>query len=399
MVRLLMICLLSLFPMRAYCLGASIVESPSLLAQLVAQYQKYVEMIEKAQAQVDKLNAINDVMNKANSLMEKDGLKIANPMEVIENLNSTIESIKYNAERLKRTAQDWDISQNIRRRNLQEKCPFLDLESIDTESTKIELTKVGEETPLQADINAMLTEFTDITAHNISSINNSIKGLPLAMLMCERLKNYENAIKTVEIDNKMKESLLNGDFEEYKRQEQEKIKQIVAQDKKDQQEMEKKLAPLKIRMEQMKLSLGVTDPSLASKHNVEYCRKTKSGGCDPILLSLDYVKNQEKEMLEKAQKNSNGDKSQSQADREFIMIDYLREIATHISFLNETMAMTANVIAEEQEKMAMQGKNKLDDERYKDKTQILQEQINQNANAVLLSEKQPKLDEFGFPTF
>ena len=47
----------------------------------------------------------------------------------------------------------------------------------------------------------------------------------------------------------------------------------------------------------------------------------------------------------------------------------------------------------------MQGKNKLDDERYKDKTQILQEQINQNANAVLLSEKQPKLDEFGFPSF
>ncbi|MCX2716821.1 hypothetical protein OQH61_03610 [Helicobacter sp. MIT 21-1697] len=283
---------------------------------------------------------------------------------------------------------------------MQEKCPFLDLESIDPESTTLEAVKIGEQTPIQADIELMLTEFTDITAHDISTLNNSIKGLPLAILMCERLQKYEKAIKNAEIENKMKEALLNGDFEEYKKQEQEKIKQVIAQDKLEQQEFEKKLAPLKIRMEQMKLSLGVTDPSLASKDNIEYCKKTKGGGCDPILLSLDYVKNKEKKMLEKAKDGSNTDKSQSQADREFLMIDYLREIATHISFLNETMAMTANVVAQEQERQAGVHRKMIDDDMYNQKTIEMQQKINDNnPNAIKIENTNPKLDAFGFPTF
>ncbi|MDY5821452.1 MAG: hypothetical protein SPJ83_01445 [Helicobacter sp.] len=52
-------------------MSAQIVESPSLLAQLITQYQQYMDMLEKAQAQVNKLNAINDVMNKANSFITK----------------------------------------------------------------------------------------------------------------------------------------------------------------------------------------------------------------------------------------------------------------------------------------------------------------------------------------
>lgn len=381
-------------------MSAMVVESPTLMAQLIKQYQQYVDMLEKAQAQVNKLNAINDVMNKANSFIQNGNLMIANPLEVAENLKQTLESIKYNAEQLKQSVKDYDISQHLRKKNLQTKCPFIDFDSIDPNSTNIQPKQGGGDSgdDSSSDLEALIGEFTDITAHDISTLNNGLKGLPLAILMCDRLQKYEFALKQASIEGKMNEALLNNDFEEYKKQQQEKIKQIVAQEKQSQQDFEKKLAPLKIRMEQMKYSLGVTDPSLAKKDNIEYCKKTKSGACDPVLLSLDYVKSKERKMLEKAKANSNSDQSQSQADREFLMIDYLREIATHMSFLNETMAMTANALAEEQERQNLNTKL-IDKEKYDAKTTEIKQKTLDNQNAIKMENRNPKLDSAGFPVF
>lgn len=389
--------ILSLFLPFSLSYGAGmIVESPSLLAGLMQQYAKYVEMLEKAHDQINKLNEINNIMNKANSLMEKDGLKIANPMEVVENLNNTLASIKNNAQRLKQTAKDWDMANNIRSRRLQEKCPEIDFSRITPDSTSIELIGTGKETQNKSDMQKLLEEFTDITAHDINTLSNSIKGMPLAMLMCEQLAKQKRALEMAQYDVKLKNALLNGDYELYKRKQHEKIKQIVAQDLKERKEFENKLFPLKVRIEQMKQTLGVTDINLKEKDGVKYCHEDK-GKCTPILLKLDYIINQEANMLEKAKRNSNSDKSQSQADREFIMIDYLREIARHLAFLNETMALSANLLAEEQARLHKQ--TLMDTDLYNQRISAMQESVNANVNSKPLMERTPKLDRFGFPAF
>ena len=123
-------------------------------------------------------------------------------------------------------------------------------DSIDPNSTNIQPKQGGGDSgdDSSSDLEALIGEITDITAHDISTLNNGLKGLPLAILMCDRLqKNTEFALKQASIEGKLNEALLNNDFEEYKKQQQEKIKQIVAQEKQSQQDFEKKLAPLKIR--------------------------------------------------------------------------------------------------------------------------------------------------------
>lgn len=159
---------------------------PSLLGQLLKQYEQYVEILDKAHAQINKLNEINTMMGQANDILNKQSLTIANPLEVIENLNKTLESIKYNANQLGQSVKDYEIGKTIKFRNLQKKCPFLDLENLSPNSDKIETNKIGEDTLLKKDIQALLDEFTDITAYDINTLYGSLKGLPLAMVMCEK---------------------------------------------------------------------------------------------------------------------------------------------------------------------------------------------------------------------
>lgn len=380
--------------------AAMIVESPSLLGQLLKQYEQYVEILDKAHAQINKLNEINTMMGQANDILNKQSLTIANPLEVIENLNKTLESIKYNANQLGQSVKDYEIGKTIKFRNLQKKCPFLDLENLSPNSDKIETNKIGEDTLLKKDIQALLDEFTDITAYDINTLYGSLKGLPLAMVMCEKLASYEKALQLLELDNAQNAALLSNDYNLYKQKQQEKIKYLAEKELAEQDAFEKKLTPLKVRVEQMKQSLGVTNKTLNEKGGMQFCEETKDGGCVPILLHLDYIKHKEQKMLENAAKNSNADKSQSQADREFIMIDYLREIASHIAFLNETMAITANYLAEEKERSQNTIEKKITNEQmFKNKEQEVKQIVITNPNAIVLMPKDPRIDKNGFPVF
>ena len=275
-------------------------------------------------------------------------------MQVLDNLNNTLKSIKRNTDRLAQNARDYDIKNAIRLKQLQNKCgDFLKIDDyFDPDQTEFETIQTGEETMVQADVKNLLETFTDIKANEIDGLAGGLKGLPLAIVMCDRLKEYEKQLKGEEFHSKMQSTLLSGDFEEYKKQQQEKVNYIMKQEAIERKEFEQKLTPLKVRMLQMQQTLGVTDVNMAKENGIEFCKETKNGGCAPVLLTLDYVKNKEAQMLENARKNSNADTSQSQADREFIMLDYLREIATHMSFLNETMAMTAAILAEEKERVS-----------------------------------------------
>ena len=100
-----------------------IVESPTLLAQLIKQYEQYVEMLQKAQDQVERLNKVNDALSKANNLVRNSQLNFYNPMDILENLKDTIEGIKSNVNAMARTVKDFDIRDRITFKRIQAKCP------------------------------------------------------------------------------------------------------------------------------------------------------------------------------------------------------------------------------------------------------------------------------------
>lgn len=383
---------------------STMIHQQQMMGQLVDSYQKYVEMLEKANEQVNKLNEINNYAMKANNLMTNGNLLIANPMDVLENLERTLNSIKYNINSLSQNAKDWELSNAIKNKRLKEKCPNIDFSKILPDQTEFQTIQTGEETAFGADSKLILETFTDIKANEVESLYGGLKGLPLAILMCEELQKYEQQLTNAQYHNNISKALLQGDFETYKKQKEEQIKYIVAQEAIAQQEYQAKLSPIKVRVEHMKNALGVKDPALAtgkltgSDQEIKFCEPI-DGQCMPIQLTLDYVKYKEADMVAKARNNSNQDKSQAQSDREFIMIDYLREIATHLSFLNETVAMTATMLAEEQERQAgMNKKPPADpDMLNKRKTDMKLEMVTQK-NAINLSNN-PKLDQFGFPTF
>lgn len=379
------------------------VQHTQVIAQFVEAYKKYEQMLQAANDQINKLNEINNLTNKANDLINNGNLNIANPMQVLDNLNNTLKSIKRNADRLAQNARDYDIKNAIRLKQLQNKCgDFLKIDDyFDPDQTKLEMIQTGEETMVQADVKNLLETFTDIKANEIDGLAGGLKGLPLAIVMCDRLKEYEKQLKNEEFHSKTQSALLSGDFEEYKKQQQEKVNYIMKQEAIERKEFEQKLTPLKVRMLQMQQTLGVTDINMAKENGIEFCKETKNGGCAPVLLTLDYVKNKEAQMLENARKNSNANTSQSQADREFIMLDYLREIATHMSFLNETMAMTAAILAEEKEGASGVTKGIDDfDPQLDERKKEFKEKVKTNKNAIDFGGYgNAKLDQFGFPKF
>lgn len=397
--------------------SGSVVESPSLLAQLIKQYEQYVEMLEKANESVNKLNAINDVMNKTTDLLQKDGLKVANPMEVIENLKNTMESIKYNFERMKKAAQEWDITNNIRNRRLSYKCPMINFDEINPNTTtlgkksnegdKENETEDGVNTIGGGNLNQtlaqVLEEFTDIQAADITQLGGTMKGMALALTMCDKLNEAEKIMKTKDFETQEYQALLQNNYAEFKKIQEEKIKYLAKQEMLKQEEMQNKLAPMAVRMTEMMQQLGVTDRTKNGKFGIDSYCKDKGGGCKPQLMELDYIMAKEKDMIEKASKNSNQDKSQSAADREFIMIDYLREIARHMQFLNETMAMTTQVLADEKIRQNGAIKSQLEssDDIKRKQAKMREERIEGNPNAEIMGQvgSKAKLDKNGFPTF
>jgi len=161
-----------------------------------------------------------------------------------------------------------------------------------------------------------------------------------------------------------------------------------------QEEFSKDLKQSMVRTEVMMRELGVTDPSQAEKNGTQYCKKDKKGGCEPILLTLDQVKAREKELLEKSLKNSNKDQSQTSAEREQITIDYLREIATHIAFLNKTMSMQSEMVAKEANmaNLAAEIEQKTAESlEYKANKNLIDQQVKNIKNPTLT------VDKFGFP--
>ena len=226
----IILCIVMTMPTTTFAV-ASVVESPTLLTQLIKQYQQYVEMLEKAQNQIDKLNRANEFLRDANNLVRNAQINVYNPMEILENLKDTIEEMEHNAKALAKSVRDFDIRDRIAYKRIQAKCPEIServkkMKYISNEDdsdgetqgerNKESYTAQGEETEQDALLKEYLEEFTNITLNDINSVTSSIRGLPQAILLCQSF--YQNKLEAQikEQENKVQKALLENDFNAYK---------------------------------------------------------------------------------------------------------------------------------------------------------------------------------------
>ncbi|WP_394996152.1 hypothetical protein [uncultured Helicobacter sp.] len=382
---------------------STLLHQSQLLSNIIKSYQQYEQMVAKAQEQVERLNKINEITNKANDIASGAAFTVANPMEVLENLKNTMASIKYNIERLANTVQNIELADRIKSKYIEEKCGlFEELKDgalgLDPDQDTFTRKVVGEENTTDSNLSLILDTFTNVKSAEAQGLGKALTGLPLALVMCNELASYKEKMKSVELDSSAQSALLAGDFKKYEEVQRQKIAHELQVEKVKREEQQRKLTPLFVRMESMQKDLGVRDPSRASAFGQEFCRKTANGKCAPMLSELDYIKAKEADMIQKAsnKKPSNStEAAQSQADREFIMLDYLREIATQLQFLNESTALYHAMVAGE----------KMRDVEIQDRT-MFQQQVDSNREIVLQSKNaytantsNVKFDSNGFPIF
>ena len=372
------------------------------ISQFVEAYKKYEEMVTKAQEQINRLNEINNLATKANNIASNASLSLTNPMEVVENLKSTMVSIKNNIERLQNTVKNIELADRIKSKYIQEKCGLFEelkdgLLGLDPDQDTFTRKVVGEENITDTNLGLILDTFTNIKSTEAEGLGKALTGLPLALVMCEELASYKNKMKSIELDTSAQNALLMGDFKKYEEVQKQKIAHQLQVEKVKRDEQQRKLTPLLVRIESMQKDLGVKDPAKSQQFGQEFCRKTSNGKCAPMLSELDYIKAKEADMIQKAQqKGSNSEvAAQSQAEREFIMLDYLREIATQLQFLNESTAMYQSMMAREKlTDLQIQDKEMYQNELANNQAIILQSQ-----NAYVIDTSSVKLDANGFPKF
>ncbi|TLD95404.1 hypothetical protein LS71_008330 [Helicobacter jaachi] len=383
--------------------AAMVVESPTLLAQMTAQfkqlydsYKKYVEILEAANKQIENLQKVNSYMQEANKIVNGHSLNFANPLDVYENAKNQLESMKYNYEALKRSVNDYDIKSKLANKRLQEKCPFYAIDKIGANDTTITTNDTGEESEDTKFAYEVLEEFTDITRNQVNAVSSPLQGMALAIVMCDEIQRQTIASTINKYEAEAHNAFMRGDYATYNNLKAQKAKKAIEYEKKMDKEFQEKNNQLMVRAQTMMTELGVTDPTQAQKNGIEYCRKDGKGGCHPILLSLEQVKAREKELLDKAVKNSNGETSQTSAEREQIMIDYLREIASHIAFLNKTMVLQAEYIGSE---TARKEQNLLIAQAASEGAGLANNQAMFKATEDNKKPtQQPNVDKYGFPT-
>lgn len=240
------------------------VESPTLLAQMIEQYKKYVEMLQKAQDQIERLNKANEALRKANDLVKNGQLNIYNPMEILENLKETIEEMEHNAKALAKSVRDFDIRDRIVFKKIQAKCPEISGriakmkyisneddsdEQSEAEKNKESYTATGEETAQDTLLKEYLEEFTNMTLYDINSVTSSIRGLPQAILLCQAFYQTKLESQIKEQEDKAQKAALENDFNAYKEAQAKKMELELELAKNQKEEFDKKIKPLYIRTE------------------------------------------------------------------------------------------------------------------------------------------------------
>ncbi|WP_390176899.1 hypothetical protein [Helicobacter pylori] len=379
------------------------VSQATIIGKMVDSIKRYEEIISKAQAQVNQLQKVNNMINTTNSLISGSAITLANPMQVIQNAQYQIESIRYNYENLKQSIENWNAQNLLRNKYLQQQCPWLNVNAltnnkiVNLKNLNNLITKNGEQTQTARDVQNLIQSLSSSGYENMQSLG--LSGRAWGEMLCKMVNdsNYESEQALLATGNSS---------EEQKRRFLLRVKKKVN----DNRQLKKKLDPFLKRLDVLQTEFGVTDPTANhNKQGIHYCTENKeTGKCDPIdnvfrTTRLDNELEQEIQTLTLDLTKAPNKDAQSQAYANFnqriklLTLKYLKEITNQMLFLNQTMAMQSEIMADDYFRQNNDGFGK--EENHIDK-QLTQKRINERERArIYFQNPNVKFDQFGFPIF
>ncbi|GAA8560008.1 hypothetical protein HpHA86_12160 [Helicobacter pylori] len=377
----------------------------TVIGKMVDSIKKYEEIISKAQAQINQLQKVNNMINTTNSLISGSAITLANPMQVIQNAQYQIESIRYNYENLKQSIENWNAQNLLRNKYLQQQCPWLNVNAltnnkiVSLQNLNNLISKNGEQTQTARDVQNLIQSISSSGYGNMQSLAGGLSGRAWGEMLCKMVNdsNYESEQALLATGNRS---------EEQKRRFLLRVKKKVN----DNRQLKKKLDPFLKRLDVLQTEFGVTDPTANhNKQGIPYCRENKeTGKCDPIdnvfrTTRLDNDLEQEIQTLTQDLSKAPNKDAQSQAYANFnqrvrlLTVKYLKEITNQMLFLNQTMAMQSEIMADDYFKRYSNGYNTPKSHEYEE---LEQERINQRERARrYFQNPNVKFDQFGFPIF
>ncbi|GAA6953167.1 hypothetical protein VN0387_15350 [Helicobacter pylori] len=377
----------------------------TVIGKMVDSIKKYEEIISKAQVQINQLQKVNNMINTTNSLISGSAITLANPMQVIQNAQYQIESIRYNYENLKQSIENWNAQNLLRNKYLQQQCPWLNVNAltnnkiVNLQNLNNLISKNGEQTQTARDVQNLIQSISSSGYESMQSLAGQLSGRAWGEMLCKMVNdsNYESEQALLATVNRS---------EEQKRRFLLRVKKKVN----DNRQLKNKLDPFLKRLDALQTNFGVTDPTANhNKQGIPYCRENKeTGKCDPIdnvfrTTRLDNDLEQEIQTLTQDLSKAPNKDAQSQAYANFnqrvrlLTVKYLKEITNQMLFLNQTMAMQSEIMADDYFKRYSNGYNTPKSHEYEE---LEQERINQRERARrYFQNPNVKFDQFGFPIF
>ncbi|WQS74562.1 hypothetical protein KVE54_07480 [Helicobacter pylori] len=377
----------------------------TIIGKMVDSIKRYEEIISKAQAQVNQLQKVNNMINTTNSLISSSAITLANPMQVLQNAQYQLQSIRYNYENLKQSIENWNTQNLLRNKYLLQQCPWLNVNAltnnkiVNLKNLNNLITKNGEQTQTARDVQNLIQSLSSSGYENMQSLAGELSGRAWGEMLCKMVNdsNYESEQALLATGNRS---------EEQKRRFLLRVKKKVN----DNRQLKKKLDPFLKRLDVLQTEFGVTDPTANhNKQGIHYCTENKeTGKCDPIknvfrTTRLDNELEQEIQTLTLDLTKAPNKDTQSQAYANFnqriklLTLKYLKEITNQMLFLNQTMAMQSEIMADDYFRQNNDGFRK--EENHIDK-QLTQKRINERERArIYFQNPNVKFDQFGFPIF
>lgn len=379
------------------------VSQATIIGKMVDSIKRYEEIISKAQAQVNQLQKVNNMINTTNSLISSSAITLANPMQVLQNAQYQLQSIRYNYENLKQSIENWNTQNLLRNKYLSQQCPWINVNAltnnkiVNLKNLNNLITKNGEQTQTARDVQNLIQSLSSSGHENMQSLAGELSGRAWGEMLCKMVNdsNYESEQALLATGNSS---------EEQKRRFLLRVKKKVN----DNRQLKKKLDPFLKRLDVLQTEFGVTDPTANhNKQGIHYCTENKeTGKCSPILLNKDRLDNELEQEIQTLtldlSKAPNKD-AQSQAYANFnqrvrlLTVKYLKEITNQMLFLNQTMAMQSEIMADDYFKQNNNGFGKK--ENHIDE-QLTQKRLNERERARrYFQNPNVKFDQFGFPIF
>ncbi|GAA6981335.1 hypothetical protein HpCHC60_01080 [Helicobacter pylori] len=337
----------------------------TVIGKMVDSIKKYEEIISKAQVQINQLQKVNNMINTTNSLISGSAITLANPMQVIQNAQYQLQSIRYNYENLKQSIENWNAQNLLRNKYLQQQCPWLNVNAltnnkiVNLQNLNNLISKNGEQTQTARDVQNLIQSLSSSGYENMQSLAGGLSGRAWGEMLCKMVNdsNYESEQALLATVNRS---------EEQKRRFLLRVKKKVN----DNRQLKNKLDPFLKRLDALQTNFGVTDPTANhNKQGIPYCRENKeTGKCDPIdnvfrTTRLDNDLEQEIQTLTQDLSKAPNKDAQSQAYANFnqrvrlLTVKYLKEITNQMLFLNQTMAMQSEIMADDYFKRYSNGYN------------------------------------------